>query len=347
MSYPIPTFQQSHQLIVQEIRNKTGISIPADSDASIRADGTASIVEGLYHHQSYILKQLFIQTADEPFLYIHAEELDLPRHGGTRASGRIKATSNTDITIAAGAKLTNGKGYYWSVVTSSQVKTGVPTTIEIVADQIGGSWNVSTEKLLWVSPAAGLNGTAEVISIGGGSDQEELEAWRARLLERKQLGFFRDREADLISAIKKVPGVQHVYVYPKRRGLGSLDVAITAIGTPPVLPSTTLLQAVQAVLDAEAGFWADCRAYAPNEQYLDVTATITGQDIDVPLVEKTIRDYFLELQPADAFLPAVLVSRIMALSNVVDVKLTPDTNVVPTVNWMYTYWLRAGKIVVV
>ena len=78
MAYSIKTFYEIHELIVQEIRNSTGLTVPFDSDASIRADGTASVVEGLYHHQAYIQKQLFIATADEPYLYIHAEELGLP-----------------------------------------------------------------------------------------------------------------------------------------------------------------------------------------------------------------------------------------------------------------------------
>ena len=71
--FPILNFYQVHQIIVQEIRNRKGLSITADSDASIRADGTASVVEGLYQHQNYIQRQLFAQTADEAYLYIHAE----------------------------------------------------------------------------------------------------------------------------------------------------------------------------------------------------------------------------------------------------------------------------------
>lgn len=56
-----------------------------------------------------------------------------------------------------------------------------------------------------------------VISIAGGSDQEELEAWRARMLEAKQLGQGRDREADLERAMKSVAGVGKVYIYKTSR----------------------------------------------------------------------------------------------------------------------------------
>ena len=163
MAYSIKTFYEIHELIVQEIRNSTGLTIPFDSDASIRADGTASVVEGLYHHQAYIQKQLFIATADEPYLYIHAEELGLPRLGGTQASGTVTAISNVDLTIVAGSKVTDGKGHYWSVVTDVVLTANVPATINVVADQIRKSlktgvhvyWSVSslacrvTVRLIW------------------------------------------------------------------------------------------------------------------------------------------------------------------------------------------------------
>ena len=346
MAYSILTFSQIKKAIIQEYRNGTGITAPDDSDAAIRADGTASVVEGLYHHQLYIQRQLFISTADEPYLYIHAEELNLPRLGGSRASGTVKAISNTDLTITVGSKLTNGNGYYWSVVADTTLNANVETTIDIVADQVGASWNYSGTSLLWVSPAAGLSGTVTVISIAGGSDDEELEDWRARLLERKQLGFNRDRSADLRSTIKTVAGVGSIYIYPKRRGLGSLDAAITAKGNPPTLPSTALIAAAQTVLDQYGGFWADCRIFSPTQQLLDVTAIVTGIGVDLSEVERVIRSHIAELTPSDTFQPATLTSRIMALNNVTDVDLTPSNNVVPTVDWMHTYWLRAGTITV-
>ena len=341
--FNVPNFQQIRNTILQEIRGLTGITAPDDSDAAIRADGTASVVDGLYSHQSDIQKQLFIATADEPYLYIHAEELGLPRLGGTFASGTVTAISNADLTISAGSKLTDGKGHYWSVSADVVLTANVPAVINVVADQVGASWNFNGS-LFWISPQAGLSGTVTDVSIGGGSDQEELEAWRARLLERKQLGLSRDREADLVGFMKGVTGVQHVYVYPKRRGLGSLDVAITAMGNPPTLPSQLLLDAAQAALDSYAGFWADCRVYSPTEQFVPVAAIVSGIGVNLNLVEQVIRDYFAELAPGDTYQAAILIGRIVALPNVTDVALTPSSNIVPSVDWMYTHWLRLGTL---
>lgn len=343
MAYPVKTFAQIRNLITQEIRNLTGLGISDDSDAGIRADGTASIVEGLYHHQVYIQKQLFISTADEPFLYIHADELGRPRLGGTEASGTVLATSNIALTIAAGSKLTDGKSHYWFVVSDTELLANTATSMDVVADRIGASWNF-TGTLLWVSPVAGLSGTA-IASIGGGSDQEELEDWRARLLEAKQLGLSRDRSEDLISVLRTVANIHDIYPYPKRRGLGSLDVAITAIGNPPTLPSQALIDAAQLVLDSYAGFWADCRVYSPTEQLVPVSAVITGT-ADLDAVKQVIRDYFAELAPVQSYQVAILTSRIIAIAGVTDVVLSPSSNIVPTVDPFYTKWLRLGTLTV-
>jgi hypothetical protein len=40
---------------------------------------------------------MFVATADEPFLYLHAVRLDCPRNGGSKAAGRVKAISNTSV----------------------------------------------------------------------------------------------------------------------------------------------------------------------------------------------------------------------------------------------------------
>jgi len=344
--YAIPAFLKQHQVIVQEIRNRTGLSVTSDSDASIRADGEASIVEGLYHHQAYIQRQLFVQTADEPYLYIHAEELKAPRLGGTRSAGTVKAKSNAEITIEAGTKLTDGKGHFWSVVSTTVVQPNIVTEISVTADQIGASWNFTGAALIWVSPIAGLSGTADVVSIAGGSDEEELETWRSRMLESKQLGQARDRESDLERAMKSVAGVGKIYIYKKRRGLGSMDVAITAVGSPPTLPAQAFIDAAQLVLDEEAGFWADCRVYSPTQQLIDLSAVVKGTGVNYTDVESTIRSYMAELAPVEEYQANVLVSRIMALANVEDVTLTPNANIQPIVNWMHTYWLRAGTVAV-
>lgn len=43
-----------------------------DSDWYVRASSVASVAEGLYQHQGWIVRQIFPDTADAEFLYLHA-----------------------------------------------------------------------------------------------------------------------------------------------------------------------------------------------------------------------------------------------------------------------------------
>lgn len=347
MSFSIPTFALIKNTIVQEIRNITGLTVPLDSDASIRADGTASAIEGLYSHQTWILRQLFAATADEPFLYLHAARAGVPRLGGTAAAGTVTASANVAVTIPAGSKLTDGKGHYWSSVADVALAANQPAIINLTADQVGSVWNYSGTSLNWISPLAGVKASVNVISINGGSDSEALEAWRARIMNALALGRSRDRKADLKSLMKSVPGVYDAYIFPKRRGLGSMDVAITATGTPPTAPSPSLIATAQAVLDAEAGFWADCRVFSPSLQPFNVTAAITGNGYITNNIQAVIYEYLGNLAPGETYQSAVLASRILQVTGVTDVQLTPATNQTPTVDWMHVYWFRPAAISVV
>lgn len=345
MAFSTKSFAQIHQDIVQEIRNKTGLTINDDSDAAIRADGTASVVEGLYHHQSYIQKQQFVATADEPFLYIHAVRLDCPRHDGSKASGRVKAISNVNVTIIAGSKITDGKGHYWITLYKEQLTANKTREIQVVAEQSGMSWNFDGQQLLWVSPLAGVASQVDVLEMSGGVDVEEVETWRQRMQEKEALGLIRDREADVIRVVKDVAGVAHAYSFPKRRGLGSFDIAITAAGNPPNTPSTALLASVQTALEEYSGFWSDVRAYAPTKEYINLSVLVTGT-VGLDEVETVAREYIGQLAPAETFVITTLISRIKALTGVVDIQITPNTNQTPTNTNLITGWLRIGNLTV-
>lgn len=145
--------------------------------------------------------------------------------------------------------------------------------------------------------------------------------------------------------MKSVTGVEHVYIYPKRRGLGSLDIGITAKGNPPTLPSAAHCISTTG-FDDYLGILADSRVFSPTQQLVDVTAVLSGTTIDLVAAQQMIRDYFAELEPADSYLPAILSARLLNLSNVTDVQLTPDYNITPTVDWMNLFWLRAGNVIV-
>ena len=345
--YDVPGFVQIEQSILTELSNQTGLTFPPDSDAAIRAAGTAAAVEGLYAHQQWLGRQLFVATADEVMLALHAQALGVARLPSTRATGSVTTTGMTSgVTVLAGSLLTDGRGHYWQTTTAAQLQAGQITSVAIQADTEGASWNLPAgATLTWVSPASGQNSVATVVSLSGGADLETVEAWRSRLLAAKSLGRSQGRDADLILAARSVAGVRSAYVFRERRGLGSVDVCITAEGMAGAdLPSPALLATVTAAVQAVEPTTADVRAYAPEVVLLDVLATVSGYGVVLGDVEQVVRDYLGGLSPGDAYRESVLTGLILALPAVVDVRLTPSANVYPQVDWMRLEWLRAGTV---
>lgn len=345
--YQTPSYSDIKTVIMQEYVNQTGILPPQNSDAAIRASGTAAVCEGLYSHQQHILKQLFVQTADESYLYIHAEELGLPRLDGSTATGQVWALGTTDgIIVPIGSKLTDGFGHYWQTTSSATLSNQKSVLIPVQASNVGAAFN-ATGTLRWVSPVAGLQSIAQVDIISGGSDGESLERWRGRLWNKKKLGKSLSRAEDLRQAVLGVAGIANAYVYPLRRGAGSVDVAITAQGgNGATLPSNSLLAQAEQVLKDTAAFWEDVRTFKPTVIALDVNAKVTGVDINTGEISAIIKDYVTALIPAEGYKESVLSSLIMAVPGMIDVQLTPNNNVEPTVSMEQVGWIRPANITV-
>lgn len=343
--YQTPTFNQIRAAIIGEYINQTGLAIPDDSDASIRADGTAAVVEGLYAHQNYVVRQLFVQTADEPYLYIHADQIGLPRLGGSFATGQITAIATvTGTEIPIGTRLTDGKGYYWYTTNSAITTAGKPVTLQIKADNVGASYN-RVGSLMWVTGIAGVMPTVTIDTLSGGSDGESLERWRNRLWEAKKLGKSLSRYEDLRQAVLGVAGVANAFIYPRRRGVGSVDVAVTAMGANgATLPSDELLTQAQYALQQAAVFFEDVKAFKPTVINLDVTAKVTGVNINNGEIYNIIERYLTALAPAESYRESVLSALILGVTGVVDVVLTPNQNIDPTVSMEQVGWIRAGVI---
>ncbi len=71
MPYVIPKLSKIRDDLLRDIKNLLPqADIGVDSDYYVRASSVASCVEGLYQHQSWIVKQIFPDTADTEFFRV-------------------------------------------------------------------------------------------------------------------------------------------------------------------------------------------------------------------------------------------------------------------------------------
>lgn len=342
--FQIPSFDAIKRTILDELLNLTGLSVTSDSDAAVRAAGTAAVVESIYDHQAYLARQNFVATCDEPYLYLHAERLNTPRIGGNKATGDVLVTAYATLTLPAGVELTDGRGQYFFTTSDTLLAPGAPVSVPIIAEQIGAAYN-QLGTLSLVTALEGVDPVAQIDNLSGGMSEESLERWRARVLARQQLGEPLARIEDFREAVLSVPGVADCYIYPARRGAGSVDAAITAMGADgATLPSDSLLSAATAALVSAAVFFESVRAFRPTLIVQDVSAVVSGSSIDTTAVRQTIERYMTALTPAEPYRESVLASLITDITGVLDVVLTPNANITPTVDMTGVGWIRPGNI---
>ena len=334
MAFNTPDFQAIRDGILRDIANQPRTdgqlaNVALDGDYAIRANATASSIEGLYQHQQWIVRQIFPDTADLEYLQKAASLKYLTQKNATYAAGSATfyGTPGAIMPVGAEAKSPDGLAF----VTTASVTFGSTgsAAVAIQASAAGAAGNLAagTQLILTAAPS-GVQSQATVISLSGGTDQETPISLLSRLLFVYRNPPMGGAGYDYYTWAMDVSGVTAAYVYPKRRGLGSVDVVILTAGG---LPDPTLVSAVQAALDTKV-VRADILALAPTGVTVNITATLTlaaGYSLATVsvAVQATLAAYFSSLAPGDTVYLHRIESIISNTPGVVDFVLsTPTAN---------------------
>jgi len=144
-----------------------------------------------------------------------------------------------------------------------------------------------------------------------------------------------------------VPGVTAAFVYPLRRGLGTVDVAIISGDG---LPSEQTLDAVRDHIDSVRPVTAkSCVVLAPTLRPIDMeiflgVATAVLDQVQ-PLVMQALADQFRTIAPGAAWIRSQSEALISNVPGVADRLIaSPAENVAPIVNADTIEWLRLGQV---
>lgn len=343
------TLDQIKANILRDIAGqREGAVLTSDSDESVRASGNAAAIEGLYSHQQWVLRQQFPQTAEAPYLDMHCElRAGMTRKGATIASGTITFAGSALAPVPSGTEMTLG-GLRWITTASITLDETGAGTATAQAEAVGSAGNLDAGTVLQLAAApVGVTG-ATVELMGGGTNIETDDELRARLLFALQNPDGAGTPTDYKKWAMEVPGVTQAYVYPRRRGLGTTDVAITSAGG---LPSPDLIALVLAYIEIKGPAEADKRVFAPTLRTVDgaVSVAYTGMTLDEAraAVLAAVTAFFAGLAPGDTLVVARLSAAIMAIDGITDVAISaPASNVVPAATSLVVEWLRVGTWVV-
>lgn len=349
MPFTTPDFRKIRADYLRDLRNlDPSVDVAEDSDAFVRGSALASAVEGLYEHQKWIVKQIFPDTADPENLERHAATRGLKLKPGVPASGTISATGAPGVVLLPGLTFVLGDGREYVVTDTTEVDLSGVATVPAQALETGAAGNALTGlQGTWQLAPTGLDSSAEVVEMVGGAPGETHAELLDRLLFVIRTPPAGGNRYDYIRWAREVPGVAQAYAFPLRRGLGTIDVAITATTG---LPSAETLQAVRDHIDAIRPVTAkNFLAFAPDLIDVDVHVNIRRSGVTLPVakaaIQGVLQSQFSSLAPGVTWVRSQAEAQISAIAGIVDRAIVlPTTNVVPEINPDVVQWLQLGAV---
>ncbi|HAG0017618.1 TPA: baseplate J/gp47 family protein [Salmonella enterica] len=347
MAYLTPDAEKIRADLLRDLKNQLpDADIAPDSDYFVRASSVASVAEGLYQHQAWVVRQIFPDTSDSDYLALHARTRGLKKKPPTTAKGLAGISGSPGSVLPAGSQI-RGEGL--SITTTTDVKLTTGTAdVPVTALQSGVSGNLAspvTAEL--VSAPMGINGRVVVKSLAGGTDEESDGELLDRLLDIIRRPPAGGNRYDYRRWAMEVPGVSSAWVYPIRRGAGTVDIAITSAGG---LASDEIIRNVQAHIDDVRPVTArNALVLSPQLRRIDFDVIVKAEGVTLERlrtdVERTIRDAMARIAPGQPLIRSNIETLISLLPGVTDRTIvTPAANVIAQVDGKRLEWLLPGVI---
>lgn len=246
------------------------------ADAEVLARVLAGAAHGLYGYIDWLSRQILPDTSESEWLERHASLwLSEGRKAAASATGSVSFTGVSGSVVPSGTVLQTAAGV--QVATTEEITltdgTGSAPAEAVDAGEDGNL--VAGTPLTLVSPITGVQSAATVASGGltGGSDIEDDEALRARVIARIQQppqgGCAYDYEAWAL----EVEGVTRAWVYAQELGLGTVTVRFVRDDDASLIPDEAEVATVQAYIDALRPVTAQVTVVAPVAVPLDIIIT--------------------------------------------------------------------------
>lgn len=244
-----PSLQSLIDRAISTMVAKTGVDTPAIQALAAAIAGASF---GQYAYQDYLFQQLNPETAEEDWLYIWSSRFNIDRVVATVSSGTVTFNQSEGlVTIPEGTIIQTDNAQLYSVTQSTASDHPVP----VESQGLGSAQNLlSGSELTLVTAVSGLNPDSITSNgLSGGSDIEDLEHWRDRIIaafnQRQAVGTAIDYElwakaahpdVDYAWILDNTPQVGHVQVYIGQRQLDPVVSAGVITATQDYLDSQRL-----------------------------------------------------------------------------------------------------------
>jgi uncharacterized phage protein gp47/JayE len=231
MAPPIPSLEELHARLVADYRARfPDAKLSRFSDNWKRLRVVALSALGVYHQQQLLYDELFPDTATGEALRRLGRTFGVPQRGATpaRKANALRVFGEETSTVTIGDQLTSAGGLVFQVNGNGEVDALGFVDVDVIGVSVGRQTRLTKgEVLTFVSPPAGIDAKAELqLDLDeDGEDEESQGAYRQRILDRLAQPAMGGNANDYRTWALEVEGIAAAFVYPGRRGLGTVDLA--------------------------------------------------------------------------------------------------------------------------
>ncbi len=299
MPYPRPSLSDLISRVSGDLAQKLGsgpFSPSSPNEAVARA--WAGLMNELHGGVEFLSRQLFATLAEGDFLDLIGSYEGVVRKLPEKAVGVISVTGSQSAVMPAGTRWQRtSDGVQFETNSEHTFPASQDTAgIAVTAIESGSTANSDVDTPFQiVSPLANVQSNATVSATGiiGGTDIEDDDAYRARVLSKRQTPPDGGSTTDFEQWALAVAGVTRAFVLGNHPSVGKVTVLIVADDDPSgPIPSASLVADTQAAIDLVRPVTAITTVSAPAEAFLNPTLTLLGADTATLrlAVEAALRD---------------------------------------------------------
>lgn len=324
------TIEEIYRSLLEAYAQRTGTALAEDCDLAVRFYAAAAQLQALDIQAWWVLDQCFPQSAQGTYLDGHALMRGITRRPAARAEGKLRfsvtSPSVVELTVDAGTVCMTAGETRFETLEDAVLPAG-ELTVDVPARAVesGAAGNVppGTVTILTACPV-GITGCTNPEAFLGGTDQEDDESLRARVLESYLRLPNGANAAWYEQSAMGHEGVAAAQAVGRARGIGTVDVYIA---TEAGVPDGALLEEVRADLQEKREIAVDVAVLAPEVRRVDVAVQVavsggTGFEKVKPMAEQAVTGLFGGQLLGKPLLLAELGSRIYAVEGVENYRIS-------------------------
>nr|DAZ55831.1 MAG TPA: Baseplate J like protein [Caudoviricetes sp.] len=243
MAFDRPTLRELITQMTTDAEREAGAKQLRQSNLRVLPKVFAYACHGLYGFITWILKQLFPDTAEKQFLERQASIQGIYRRAASKATGTLTVSYTEGATLPVGTIFMADDQTRYETTAEPEVGSYTVPVQCLETGTIGNREASQTYTL--VSPVVGVDAEAVGSEMAGGAEAESDESLRKRLLFRLQNPPRGGAKEDYIAWAEEVPGVTRAWCFPKEQGIGTVVVRFATDGmTEDGIPTSGMVQIV-------------------------------------------------------------------------------------------------------